>query len=86
MHEDKRCIPGGATTHQWPLLGSRHWGQANNMMHCICLSMLSLMARTLDSQSEKVDSNLACALKQGILSHSLHLWDRDVNVGCISRK
>ena len=35
---------------------------------------VSLVVRALDSQLEKVGSNLACALKQGTSSHLLHLW------------
>ena len=33
-----------------------------------------LVARASDSQSEKVGSNPACALKQGTLSYLLHPW------------
>ena len=42
---------------------------------------VSLVARASDSQSEKVGSNLACALKQGSLSCLLYLWTENVNGG-----
>ena len=38
------------------------------------VAIVATVATVLDSQSEKVDSNAACAPKQGTLSHMLYLW------------
>ena len=52
-------------------------GQALQVVDPVATSQwgwVSLVARASDSQSDKVGSNPACALKQGTLSYLFHLW------------